>query len=159
MGPAVTMQFMRPINRKEPLERKENIDAEVLFLENRGAHDDSNGFSSVSRKPVVRMNRQGTKDAKGQDLSRIHAVIKPDFRSGPASRGPSKVPPLPAHSSISWKRGSEGYDGSPLHPHPNSRIEFEMNTFHRQRSGPRSRACRPPRPRSMSGERLGVPSF
>jgi len=75
------------------------------------------------------MNRQGTKDAKGQDLSRIHAVIKPDFRSGPASRGPSNVPPLPA-LSISWKRGSEGYDGSPLHPHSNSRIEFEMNTFH-----------------------------
>ena len=37
---------------------------------------------------------------------------------------------FPPSSSISWKRGSEGYDASPLHSHSNPRIEFEMNTFH-----------------------------
>ena len=34
------------------------------------------------------MNRQGAQDVQGQDLSPIHDVIQPDFRNGPASRGP-----------------------------------------------------------------------
>jgi hypothetical protein len=45
--------------------------------------------------------------------------------------GEHQVPPLPALSSISWKRGSEGSNALPLHPNPNPGIEIEIKTFTR----------------------------
>ena len=65
----------------------------------------------------------------------------------------------PALSSISWKRGSEGSDASPLHPHLKFRIEIEMNTFDPPNEAGQALAQVLLAPRSMSGARAGTRSL